>query len=400
MKTKLLANPFYLYILSFGAALIIYSWQWSEIYPRLSIEVIVFLLFSFIISFLLGSNVSEMIKYVEVSSDKNNAKIGAFIIISYAIEIVYNGGIPLFLLFKNGSIDYMNFGIPTFHVFLHTFTSFYTIYSFQQFIDNKNYKTGLLVLILLLPNILIVNRGALIMTVTACAIIYIFKTRIIAIKRVAILIVLILSFFYGFGYLGNQRSFNGDPYAFLKLTDAREDYVNSNIPKEYYWFYIYASSPFANFQNATILSKRHRYDVSTFLTWEFLPDFISKRIIPLEQDHDGNIRTDFSVNPLLTVGSMYFEPFIRMGWVGPISIFFHFVCIIYLYVKFFLKKDKYFVSGLAILCVFSIFSMFENMINFSGLSFQLVYPILLSKINNFKYNINLKLLTTNIVFKW
>ena len=387
MKTNLLINPYYCYLFSFGMALFIYSWGWSEIYPALSFDVTLFLITSFSVALYIGKKVEKKIRYEPIPSSIINEYVVVLIITSYVLEFLYNGGIPIITLLKGGDIAYMDFGIPTFHVVLHTFTGFYTIYIYHQYLSCKRKKVLFLFIILLFPNIMIVNRGALIMTLTACIIIYLFSIKKILLNSLFKLIMGAIIFFYGFGYLGNARSFNGDPTAFLKFTKATDTFVDSSIPKEYYWFYIYASSPFANFQNATITSKTHRYDIASFVTWELLPDFISKRIIPMEMDFDGTNRMDYSINPILTVGSVYFEPYIRLGWAGPVTVFLFYVVILYFYIVSIPRTSKYFVSGLAVLSVMSIFNMFENMINFSGLSFQLVFPLILSRLEKYKFKL-------------
>lgn len=384
MKTNLLLNPYYCYIISFGLALFIYSWSWSEIYPALTSEVIIFLFTTFLIAFILGKRINKKLTYRKLTVSSSNEHVVFFIMIGYCLEFIYNGGIPLLLILRGVDISYMDFGIPTFHVLLLTFSSFYSVYIFHQLISSQSTKILLLFIVLLVPYALIINRGALIMILVACLLIYISSIRRVAIKKLTILLISFAFFFYGFGYLGNARSFNGDPMAFLTITKATDDFVDGPILKEYYWFYIYASSPFANFQNATLTSTIHRYDVAAFLTWELLPDFISKRIIPTDLDYDAINRLDYSINPILTVGSIYFDPFIRLGWFGPISIFLFYALFVYLYVLLIPSNSKYFLSAIVILGVISIFNVFENMLNFSGLSVQLIYPLVLHKLNSVK----------------
>ncbi|GAB3793514.1 hypothetical protein GCM10028819_05300 [Spirosoma humi] len=384
MNTRWIANPYYCYILSFGSVFFVYSWGWSEIYPTLSVQVIIFLFFSFGIAFVAGNRLKSKISYSNISTSSRKNTVVLAILLGYCLEFLYNGGIPLILLLRGIRIEYMEFGIPTFHVALHTFSGFYTVYLFHQYISSKQKVIFFQCLFLLVPNILVVNRGALIMTLCACLILYLFSIKKILLKKIILLFVIAILFFYGFGYLGNRRSFNGDSLAFPRLTQATDDFIEGNIPKEYYWFYIYASSPIANFQNATISNIRFRNDIAGFVAWEILPDFISKRIIPIEKDYDGLHRTEYSINPLLTVGSIYFEPFIRIGWYGPIVVFLYYIIFIYIYLYFFNKDSRYYLSAIAILCAMSVFNIFENMMNFSGLIFQLVFPFILSKIEKYK----------------
>lgn len=407
VTTKFLGNPFYCYIFSFGLSLIIYSWEWSDIYPPLSISVTFFLLITFLSAFILGKRVQYKLSYRSTPLDSRNGFITSVILSSYVLEFIHNKGIPLFDLLLGKDISYMEFGIPTFHVLLHTLTNFYCVYIFYQYLSNRQHSLLIIFLLLISPNLLIVNRGATIMTLTACFIIYFIYIQKVNFKKILILFVCLSVFFYGFGYLGNVRSFNGDPMAFPTITKAKDHFIDSRIPKEFYWFYIYASSPFANFQNVTIVDSVHSYNFSSFIVWEILPDFISKRIIPIESDIEMRNRLDYSVNPILTVGSVYYDAFIRMGWYGPILIFIFYSTLVYFYIMLLTKDNKYFIPALSILCVISIFNIFENMINFSGLSFQLIYPLIFSKVEKYKFlfdvpnfkKFRLKFVNTKIKFR-
>ncbi len=378
MRTHFLINPLYWYIFSFGIALFIYSWSWSEMYPVLTFSVFVFLLFTFSVSYIIGKIVQKKIVYNSFPISENNDFFVIVILFGYILEYSYNGGVPLITLLRGGGIEYREFGIPSFHVFLLTFTNYYAIYLFAQYLDTRNKKVLLFFLLLISTNISIVNRGAAIMCLTSCIILYLYRIKYVSKKKIVVIFLAILFFFYGFGYLGNQRSFNGDAYAFLRLTNVNNDFLESEVPKEFYWFYIYASSPFANFQNAVTNVRKHNYDIPTFIVWELIPDFISKRVIQPENDVDGANRLDYSVNPLLTVGTTYFEPYIRLGWVGPVILFIVFVSFVFTYIQFFTINSKYLIIAVSILCVMSVFNIFENMLNFTGLIFQLIYPVIFS----------------------
>ena len=50
----------------------------------------------------------------------------------------------------------------------------------------------------------------------------------------------------------------------------------------------------------------------------------------------------------------------------------------FMYILLIPKNSQYFVTGISILCSFMFFNSFTNMIYFSGISFQLLFPLLFS----------------------
>jgi hypothetical protein len=75
---------------------------------------------------------------------------------------------------------------------------------------------------------------------------------------------------------------------------------------------------------------------------------------------------------------MYSRAYSYCGWIGIISMFILLLLLPLVYVKLVAANSPFFVTGLAILSTMFLFSGFENMIRFTGLSFQLVFPILLT----------------------
>ena len=176
-----------------------------------------------------------------------------------------------------------------------------------------------------------------------------------------------------FGVIGNLRS--GGDYIYIQ-SQATEEFMESSIPKEFYWTYLYVASPLANFQNTVNKSHVEDYDFLGFIFYENLPQIISKNLgasLHLEQ------RDLVRIVPWLTVGTTYAKSFSYLGWFGPYLLFLGNL-FIYLVVIFFLvpKKSNYHVTTIAVLSVIVLLNIFSNILVVTGISFQLAYCIIFS----------------------
>lgn len=168
----------------------------------------------------------------------------------------------------------------------------------------------------------------------------------------------------------------------LKIGQAKHSFIESSIPKEFFWFYLYASSPLANLQNNIDNIRHNNIDVINFFEFfnnEILPDFISKRINELLNLEKA---TFVLIDPNFNVSTVYTGSFFYLSWLGLIFMAIFILGFPLVYMSILSKKNLLNVSGIAILNTLYIFLIFDNMFSFSGLSFQLIYPLLMSKIIN------------------
>ena len=375
LKTSWVTNPFYIYILSFLIVFFVYSFEWSTAFPRISMSTKIFFGITFIISCILGYPLKkyyENIRLIIPESKKNKICL-IFFAIGYSVEFIYNGGIPLYLIIRNIPYQYTTFGIPSLHVFLHTFISFYSVYLFHQFLSNRKKNVLFLYLLTLIPHILIVNRGSLFIVLVSSLFVFLLSIKTLRIKYLFFISLFILVFFYFFGYLGNIRSANGDKYYIPKESLASKSFIDGPIPKEYFWGYAYIASPMANFQhnvNTATPQPSLKSGICLYKN-ELLPDFISKRLPEIECGNGVN-----RVFPFYNVSTLYAPSYSLMGWFGPIILFIY-GCFIALFYTFTIsRKSIYYVTGLAILMTTFLHNTFTNMWSFSGLSFQLIYPLI------------------------
>lgn len=397
MINKILANPFYVYILAFSCCIGLYFLNWSNLFSILTTSIIVFLLFTFLASFLIGNYTSgmftqpKMVSHINKAGNINYRKIFAInLIISllFVLEIIHFGSIPLNSTIEGGFANdgYGTFGIPTLHVFIVTFSSFYAVWMFQKYLVTNNKIVLFYYFIILCWFFIIMYRGSILMILTSSFFLYSFK-KTFNVKIIFCSIILILSILYLFGLLGNLRinSENLETSNFiLELGGANDNFFKSKTPDSFFWTYCYLCSPLANFQetiNRTPIIDYSSTQIVRFITGELLPDFISKRVFDLVGGEPVVMK---QVNASFNVGGIYSRPFAYLGWIGVLSIFAYLVFFAFSYLIVLSKENKYYATAIAILCNIMFFSVFENMIWFSGLSFQLIYPLLFNLFERLK----------------
>ncbi|TWI93817.1 hypothetical protein JN11_04938 [Mucilaginibacter frigoritolerans] len=380
-------NPFFMYLLGFSIALIVYQLDWSYLFPPLSLSLLAFLIITFIISGAIGLYVHRkgVIRFYEYA---NKLSINSWVLaitVGYIMNFVYARHIPFFSIINNEDIDYFEFGIPTFYVILATFTSFFTVYLFKCYIVEKNKKFLFLCIYLFIFPILVFNRGAVLLNLSSIFFIYLFSYKKNKIRIYLSVLVIVFVILMAFGLLGNLRTSNQIDKnktqelseIMLNLGEAKPDFVKSSIPKEYFWSYLYISSPLANLQmNVDHQVVNYSFsNVLEYINGELNFDFISKRFFSIYNIQKPENKL---IAPFLTVGTVYSTSYSYLGWWGMSITFLFLMLVTLLYLVILKPENPYFSTGIAILNTFLLFCIFDNMFFFSGLSFQLVYPILLS----------------------
>lgn len=345
-------------------------------YPPLSAGLIIFFVITFLLALYLGALFDRYlpIRYLEIKEIDRPYRTTIILYFLYMLEFIYNRGIPISLALKTSTYDYKEFGIPTLHPIIATFGSFYTVYIFHLFLSTRRKKYLLVLFFLLTIPILIFNRGMLMINLTSMLFVYLLSIKGIRIRMLLFIVTFSLIVLYFFGVLGNYRITKSPSNRyFLEISAANEKFINSRIPKEYMWSYIYISSPLANLQNNINNNPAINFRVKDFVIMELLPDFISKRIAPIvsaERSEPENISAYFIVS------TIFCYSFNFMGWPGIYLMFLIIISLIACYLLLLRKNNPYYVTGISILMTFMVFNTFDNMIYFSGISFQLVYPLI------------------------
>lgn len=368
IKRKMLRNPFFVYITIFGSALLVYQFGWSSIYPEMSESVLWFFLATFLFAGLAGIVAMPILQRMpEHTPDALPSWMGWALFAGFVADIVYTGGVPLWLLATGADYKYTEFGIPTLHVAIVTFGGTFAAVRFADYLYSKDRRYMLQACMPLVYDILIVNRGAALLVLVSFTFILIIKRRKIGARLALSGVVVLSATLFIFGLIGDMRS--GDN-AIEEVGQPTEQFTESGIPKTYFWSYVYLTSPIANFVKTVEETPLDDPFIGEFLVSELLPDFISKRVLPLFGAED---RIDFDqISPALNVGTVFARSYVYAAWFGVAAM----AAMLFAFIMFYLlvmSMTAYAVPALALLNTLVVFCVFDNMVAFTGMSLQLAW---------------------------
>ena len=373
----LLKNPFFIYPISFTIVFLLYGLGWSNIFPSLEINTILFFILSFLVYFFIGHIVTakNYLGYKNIDKINGARRHIIFIAIGYALEFFVSKEIPLISMISGHSyVSYNDFGIKSFHVFLVTYNSYISVFLFHHFISRKRKVHLFYFIASLIPAILIVNRGMLLIALFSSLFVFIqAKGSNIKVKQVLIIAIFCIFVLYFFGLWGNIRSANGDSDYVPKHSEVTHSFMNSKIPKEYYWTYLYGASPLANFQHNINEQKEIKYNLFDFALFEITPEIFSKRLATL---FGREKRDPYLIKEWLTVGTVFSKSYSYIKWFGPIILIIYLAFFIVVIIGLVPKRSNYHVSTIAVLCTLVFLNTFSNMLVFSGIILQLVFPVI------------------------
>lgn len=380
-----LANPFFLYGLTWTGVVGLYLLPWSDLLPDLKLDLLLFLGLSSFLAMCLGYFLRKSGRIVYTSLNCRPEVIRRVwygLVVLYLLLIVefIEGGVPFYsYMFASASSRvYKEFGIPFVHVFVLNGFGFLFLFSSHLLISSKNKRHKLylrtVLLLCLVAGVLIFNRALLMYSAFGFAIIFLMSRT-----KVVRLLIMVFSFFlvllYLFGLMGNYRMGagykHGQEYA-LHLAEATDEFRATGIPAEFLWAYIYITSPLGNLQNT--IDKSHlegvNYRRAPELLSRLMPEMVSKRV-GLEAP-EGKLVVNY-----LTVGTVYMRSFAALGWMGMVLTFVFLVFFVLLFFKYFPPTSRYFVSGLTVINMIVFFNLFDNMFFSMSILPQLAFPIVL-----------------------
>jgi hypothetical protein len=369
-----LTNPFAAYALGFSFALAVYSLGYSDLYPPLQPSLVFFLLATCLVCVLLAVSVGgpvDSVAHRRVSLELHSY-IFLVLMAVFAAEIVYNGGIPLLLIATGADFNYQEFGIPEVHVAFVGFCNFYAVYWFDVFILERRRIFIFLSLTAASTSLLIFSRGSFLITLTAIVFVYV-QRRGIGFRLLQSFAVLLVAALWGFGLLGDLRTHGASGESIiLNIGEASDSFVNSSIPTEIFWPYLYISSPLANLQ-LNMTDRVAADSPATYFEVEFLPDFISKRVV---SEAAMSSSAPLLINDQLAVATMYGRSFLLLGWLGLLLTFCYFVVVSMFFLRV-LRSSKYFVAACSILSSLAFFNVFDSMYLFVGGILQVLVALFL-----------------------
>ena len=373
---KLSRNPLYIYVFAFLITFLVYGLGWSNLYPPLSPSMKIFLFITFFVFIFCGWAINKL-KLIRKSLSRtspNLIRMLFYILMGlYAVEFIYENNIPLLSKLRGEQgVNYMEFGIPLLHGILISFNSFLIAHSFATYMSTKDKMILKYSLLLYLPALLFISRSIMVMGVLTSLFIYLHFVGKIKFLTMVKLVVAVFFGLYLFGVIGNLRS--GGNYFYVQ-SEAKDEFMESSIPKEYYWTYLYVGSPLANFQNTVNQAYIREYDFAGFVFYENLPKIISKNLGGVLNIEERDL---IRLTPWLTVGTTYAKSFAYLGWMGPYLMFI-INLIVYLIVLFLVPRNSsYHITTISILSIIILLNIFSNILVVTGISFQLVYCIIFS----------------------
>jgi hypothetical protein len=381
-----MVNPYFCYALGFSASLLLYQLSWSDLYPPLTRALLLFLLFTICLHLLLAARftLQKITTFNRIHPRFEHAPLAITLSLYcfWTAEFFYEGGIPFLKIALNQPYDYKVFGIPILHVFIVTFSSFYTVYLFHLYLSKRSPSLLILYLINLLAAILIYNRGMFLFNLSASAFLFVAaEGKRISIQKVGWAAGAAGAVLFLFGILGSLRVSNESRMSytnenFLETGHATTAFRESTVPKEFFWTYIYTTSPLANLQTNTA-SEQPAPSVSSFFRWlnnEVFFDFISKRVNFYLQE---TLPDEKRIYGPFNASTIYSRSFSYLGWWGLVLMAVIILLIPLAYVKILPVSSPFFSTGFVTLNSIFLFMVFENTVRFTGFSFQMVYPVLL-----------------------
>lgn len=365
-------NPNYIYTFIFVVVVAMYQLGWSNLYPKLTTPLLVFLIATILINFAFGFFVNRFnkLRFKIIETKEKNG----------------NSWIVILILLILWGIDKFFGDIPTIHILLITFTSFYSIHVFSRYLreKTKNLFIGFIILFLTV-SLLGTFRILIFFNLITFLLTYIYiRDPLKSLKGKLVVMGSVISILYIFGYLGNNlkgESYN-DGELILTIGEASDGFRESIVPNEFFWTYLYASSPLANLE--LNVEKKNSIEPTlrdTFL-WvnsEFMPDFISGKVFALMNEKPIS---QMQINDAMNVSTVYLRSYRYASWLGLLVMALYIAIFPIIYLSL-IKNTKFFIPGLVSLITIYLFLVFDNLFAFSAISFQLVYP-LLSRIRIFR----------------
>lgn len=299
-------------------------------------------------------------------------------ILLFAIDFIYERKIPLVELLFKYQVGGRSFaGIPMLHVLLVNFGIYLSVLlGYNVIITNKK-KYKVQYMICILPYILLYSRFALMFSLVSIFIIYVKVREVRKIKKIGklkILIIVILGM-YLFGALGNIREGSkwNDSTGIVTVGGGNKKFLDSGIPDEYFWFYIYLTSNQANFEK-TIKYIKPENSGKDFFIQTMLPEILKKRITSVERKKFSQISPALNGAPDITF------PYVYYGWFGVMIFLIFKAILIYIYIIIIAKgKIAYRIPHMSLLVCFLVLNNFNNYFIYAGVILILGYAVYFSK---------------------
>lgn len=377
----MLRNPYYVYCLTFGAALGIYQLGWAEILPPLSTDTWLFFAATIAMAALLGRGENATINsFAEYEPGLLPKYAGAFVVVTIAAEVWLNG-IPLARVLNGEKFYEIEAAAHHLHVF-----SLWSVYSTIRFADFLYSKRKIYLFEAAMPLLtygLFIYRGPAIILALSWAFVFIIKNRGLKVLHFSIAAAAAAAFLFINGVIGEMRS----PHQAETLGLPSASFNSTRLPSSYFWTYLYITAPIGNLQLSVDKIATNQGSLSEFIATEFLPDTFSRRILPLInpeiQTNKGPLVsrdmlyswTQPQVRYGINISTLFGRSYGYFGWIGPAIMFAALSCLIAFYIRL-SQISRYRIVCLAMLNTMVVFCLFNNVLASAVMAPLLVWPLL------------------------
>lgn len=362
-------NPFFISGSSFLLGLVAFSFKWSESYSDISTSLL-FVLLGFILMFFLFAVLSRKIIRVRLRYlGKRNIGFAFIFFLSVLLaDFFYTGQIGIInLLFGEGvfykDIKHLPNGIYvlglsvgatiqilSFCYYLVCKDKFYFAISFATFVLLSTSGT----------------RAILVLTFISCLL---FKLQMMKNLNLKLLFKVGATLFLAillFSIVGNLRSDNYKNQRYMEKHGvnvenilvhrgkATQDFVESNIPKSFFWIYTYMASPISNL-DSVVNEGNEDYTTAEFIVNSFLPD-AARSATGLKREKD---KSTFKLD-IFNSHTIYGYPAAAYGYLGVFI-----ANLIILVLMLFVMGLCYYIQNSAVILMLTsssaLFMMFANM---------------------------------------
>jgi len=382
--TRLLCNPFYLYIVTLTVGLLLYQLGWSNNSPNLTIQLYLFFSFTIVIALFFGyklnliSNLKDSIE-IRVIDIRYLYVITLINVIVFAITFILNGVPAHIILFTEQSFNHLEFQVIPFLTITSLTLNAYCILSFFLIVLVQKKAIHLPILIVtVIPIVLFFNRSYAFVSFLPLFFVFFFAYWR---KYLSHFFILIVMSSFLFGIVGDFRQRAKDR---TENKSMYEYFIGANYPKwlptEFFWGYFYITSPIAKFQYIITDAKINTApsNISALVVHEFFPNSIGYRLATFL---DISKQTSEFGMPDYFVGTCFGGVYIYGRWCGLFVytiIFFSFIFfVMHWIVKS--KKNTFFLVS-CIMCVFTVLSIFSNMLIYIPLQLLLIWVVLFDMI--------------------
>ena len=369
IKSPEFINPFLAYSLFWALSFLVYFLSPSKLVQNISIPLVVFCIITIFISLLFAIDFNNHFKnskiYFKYSSP---LLLTCGLLFVYILEFIYSKNIPLLSAFlSNNQSGYDNFGIPTLHVIIFTFSTLFCIKNYIDFLVFRKKINIFSIITIFVFFLMVFSRGVLLMLVLCFTCIYLC-TKPISLSKLLIFFVFGVFVMYLFGVLGNIRVSGkwNDSSAILNISQIEAD--PNGIFTPFVWAEEYICCSLRNL-NYTIFNVNPSFSIREII-YAVIPDFISKRIV-------GNVefatqRASFAYTTTTTFGDIY----TCLGYFGMMIEFLFYIVIGLIITKICYINNSYKIATFAICFFIFALSIFSPSIQYSGYSFSLIWGVL------------------------